>query len=167
MGSSQSHVSGRQLVASAAVSLTRLEMGAIAARTQNEYRRALHSLVDFCHEHQLDWGNHTELDMILVVIFGLLLDEGFGVGVGRKIRAAVGFYLQMRPTNDLHRAVRALRGWRNFRQPMQRVPMPEFLGFVIAGQLAEKHLPQMSVWVLLTYSAYLRPSETMKMIGKT
>ena len=138
----------------------------MSARTQSAYRQTLHSLVDFCHEHQLDWSNHPDLDLILVVMFGVLFDEGFGVGVGRKICSAVGLYLQMIPTDDLTGAVWALHGWRNFWQPMQRLPMPEFLIFVIAVQLAEKHLPQMSVWVLLTYSANLRSSETMKLIGK-
>eukprot|EP00973_Karenia_brevis_P027135 3742688-Karenia_brevis.AAC.1 len=67
----------------------------------------------------------------------------------------------------LPRASRALMGWTKLRPPGQRLSMPAFLAHAVAGLLAAKGLFAMGVWIVLTFSAYLRPSETMRLMGQS
>eukprot|EP00973_Karenia_brevis_P041867 5795432-Karenia_brevis.AAC.1 len=67
----------------------------------------------------------------------------------------------------LPRAQRALQGWGKLQPPGQRLPMPKFMAYAIAGMLAARNQHSMAVWVILAFAAYLRPSEAMRLVGRS
>eukprot|EP00973_Karenia_brevis_P019905 2730343-Karenia_brevis.AAC.1 len=67
----------------------------------------------------------------------------------------------------LPRSQRALQGWSRLVPPGQRLPMPKFMAYAIAGMLALRSQSSMAVWILLTFAAYLRPSESMRLVGRS
>ena len=147
-----------------------LETGAVRPRTIAQYHQAARLLLDFCLERGLNWTTASELDLIMVAFFSLLFGEGMGVGVGKKVMSAISHFLpdlSFFGTWRLPRARRALTGWGKLRPPMQRLPMPRFVALCIAGLMAQRKLPLMSLWVMVAFCAYLRPSECMRLKGSS
>ena len=146
--------------------LSRLEHAAVRPRSAQDYKQALQILVDFCRENNYNWTTVVQLDIIVVLLFEVLYDEGFGVGVGKKIHSGLGHFIpELFPSGigRLPRTVRALQGWNQLRPPAQRLPIPRFVALNIAAVLAANGQAPMAAWVMITFSAYLRPSETMRL----
>jgi len=114
-----------------------------------------------------NWTTAAELDVVLTVFMVNLYLDGYDTGTGRTTAAALRFYLPALfvGRNVLPRTLRALDGWRKLVPPKMRLPLPKIAVGAVAGWLMFRRQLSMAAYVLVTFDAYLRPSEAYRLTG--
>lgn len=144
-----------------------LEAVSVSGAQRKQYQSYLRSFKDFCLEHDQVWPPEESrtMDMILSDYFDNLFLYGKSLAVGEKVTAAVEFaFIDYK--GHLHRAKRALRGWRHLCPPQSRLPLPKPIAYGIAMILAAKGKKNMAVKVSTDFDLYLRPGEGLDILGK-
>ena len=71
-----------------------------------------------------------------------------------------------RGTRLLPRVSRALKGWHRHCPARSRTPVPWIVIAMIAAEMMRLDEPAMAYWVVISFWAYLRPSEAMRLRKK-
>ena len=146
-----------------------LEELAVRRPARLQYQHYLDRWVRFCDAKEMSMRTDAEVDSALVVYFNHCFLTGRQAYEGEKTMAAL---MDKVPefsklgTRKAPRAWRCLQGWRRLTPGRTRRPLPLAVWAAIATGLCQRGHPQMAVWVLLGLSAYLRPSENMRLRRK-
>ena len=151
-------------------SMTLLEACAVGATTSIGYRRHAEGFTLFCDSNKLDWKTPEGLDKVLVGYLNVLFLDGASRSEASQVVAGIRHFSPMltsRGGSELPRVHRALQGWSKLAPSAQRLPIPRCLALAIAGLMIIHNQPAMAVFVMVSYVCYLRPSECMRLVGKS
>ena len=146
-----------------------LEMESVGLQSQTAYKRVLEIFERAQGPMDLRSISATELDAKLVSYADKLFFGGQGPHVGLQLWAALGWAhprFGRLGMDRLPRISRALKGWQRRCPPRSRTPLSWPMVAAIAVCLTRDRQVQMAVWVLLTFAAYLRPSECMGLLSE-
>ena len=130
--------------------------------TWETYLSALADFMVFAPTIDVEWMRPDHLDGTLALFLQVLFDGGRDRGEGERLLAALRAVWPASTPSCLPRSLRALRGWKRVRPPRTRPPLPwPFLALVV-GLMLEDGRAVLALALLLMYSAYLRPSELLK-----
>jgi hypothetical protein len=99
------------------------------------------------------------IDRILAEYFENLYHNGMLVGEAEKTKAAVQHYVPEVTSSGLHRASRALNGYRKLSPAGSRHPMPLSILIALCGRLWHYGHDEMALAMLVMLFPYLRPHE--------
>ena len=101
----------------------------------------------------------AKLDEMVVEMLEHLSFHGHGRGAGNCLMTAIKFVGWIQSFSNLHRAVRALKGYRQLAPGTSQSPLPWVAAAAMMGvAMVAKH-EEFAVILLVQYVAYLRPSE--------
>ena len=146
--------------------LTVLERRAITRRTETTYMKEYQGFTKYCDDNGLGDVEGKALDTMMSTYFQFLFFLGYQASRGEKIFAAL---LHMKPQytqngkGALPRAWRALKGWRILCPGRTRKPLPKCFWMAVACLMHSMGQGHMAVFLLLSLSTYMRPSEMMSL----
>ena len=144
--------------------MSRLEMASVGKAQREQYARYLSSFKDFCLECEQEWPP-VDADWMLADFFDLMYLDGHSLAVGEKVIASVEFaFIHLK--GKLHRAKRALRGWRKLAPPKSRLPLPKPIAYGLAMIMLAQGKRSMALKLLLDFDLYLRPAEGMDILAE-
>ncbi|CAK0824461.1 unnamed protein product [Prorocentrum cordatum] len=149
--------------------LSVLERAAVRPGTERLYQVYLRAFLQFCLVMAIDWTSEAEMDVALVTYLNSMYFEGRAPNEGSALLASLAHYtpaLYKRTAQALPRATRCLAGWRRRVPTRMRLPLPRRAAFAIAGTLAAWGHPRMGLFVMLSFAAYLRPQEAIRLAGR-
>ena len=144
--------------------MSQLEKVSISGPQRRQYAAYLKGFKDFCKEQNLAWPLDSP-DGVLADYCDDLFLAGQSAAVGEKTIAALE-YFNLELKGKLIHAKRALKGWRKLAPPRSRLPLPRPLAMGIAMVMLTKGLREMALKLLLDFDCYLRPSESLDVLGK-
>ncbi|CAK0851426.1 unnamed protein product [Prorocentrum cordatum] len=148
--------------------LSALETLAVRSSTEEQYRRVLTEFTAFCSANHLDWKDFDQLDSVATRFLNRQFELGAPASQGSLLLASLAHFLpglQGSWKAQLPRATRSSVAWARRVPSMTRVPLPYFAAAALAGLLAISGRRRMALWILLSFSCYLRPFEAQGLRG--
>jgi hypothetical protein len=134
----------------------------VSQPTLKDYLQRVAHFWLFVDEGAIPAMTTAELDLALCRFADHLFMEGELASEGEKLKAAMeAVYPDYARAGalGLPRFVRSLKGWRKRAPGAKRLPLPEECLDVVTETLLNKGKLGMFLWLHLTFSCYLRPSE--------
>jgi integrase len=141
-----------------------LEEFSVSPKTRARYLEVWGEILCFARSVNLDAT--VETDEVLTRWLDKRFLEGWNIQVANFAVASTKFMLPRFARHGgaaLPRSLLALRGWKRKAPAHSRLPLPYEAVALIATKLWEKGCPWMAAYVLLNLTAYLRPSEALKL----
>jgi hypothetical protein len=135
----------------------------VTPATESHYQKSAEGFIHWCLERRFDWADFETLDSRLADYMLALFNAAVARAEANYVLAAIKFFTY---ATCLPRASRAIRGWTRLSPSGQRLPVPRVVAAAIAFQLVLMNQPMMAVATMLTFVAYLRPGETMKLLAR-
>lgn len=147
---------------------TMLEMMTVAPSTARMYKAEVDTFVEYCTKEQRHLTQDHEIDSAPVDYMNVMHFSGHQAWRGEKLFAG---FVNMHPEFG-KMGIRALprswkKAWRRWTPGRSRRPIPLPVWCGIAVYVAEHVSVMMAVGVLLALSAYLRPSELLRLRGES
>ncbi|CAK0818945.1 unnamed protein product [Prorocentrum cordatum] len=148
--------------------LSALETLAVRPGTEEQYRRILQEFVAFCSANHLDWKSLGQLGEVTTRFLNYQFAQGAPASQGSLLLASLAHFLpglQGSWKARLPRATRRSVAWQRRVPAMTRVPLPYCAAVALAGLLAISGRRRMAMWILLSFSCYLKPFEAQGLRG--
>ena len=146
---------------------TFLEQMAVTQEVATDYLKRMKAFKAFANKMHLKLRPINKLDESFSIYLNHLFAEGIDVSEGFKTLAAL---VDARPDasqkGDLPRSRRSLQGWAKLDPARTRPPMPYPLVALLSCNMFEKNQGEAALLVLLSFTAYLRPSEALTLRGE-
>jgi len=145
---------------------TPLEDAPLTTLSQARYRKSWNKFLSYLKKRDVVPEGAAAVDAALVAYFNVSFLSGEQAWQGEVCMAALcHFYPQYGKYGDLKvpRAWRALRGWRRLTPQQSRRPHPLLLWQGMCVDLIARGHLQMAVYVMVSLSGYLRPSEAYRL----
>jgi len=144
--------------------LSFLEEAVVTDATREQYRSHVARLVVWCQLLRLDWSTEAELDALLTGFLVQLCLDGYSTATGRFTVAGLRYFLpHLASKGTLVRAGRAITGWAKLVPPQMRMPLPRPAMMAMVGLLVAEGRTLMALFILLSFLAYLRPTEALRL----
>ena len=136
-------------------------------RTNRLYAQHASRFAEWCRWQGLSWTSTAELDVMLTAFLGHLALDGFDTATGRVTIAALRHFVPGLGGGraSLPRASRALDGWKKLKPPTMRLPLPRPAIMAVLGVLLSRGQVEIALFILMSFAAYLRPSEAARLQG--
>ena len=146
---------------------TFLEQMAVTQAVASDYMKRMEAFKTFAKSRHLKLHPINKLDESFTIYLNHLFSDGIDVSEGFKTLAAL---VDARPDasqkGDLPRSRRCLQGWAKLDPARTRPPMPYPLVALLCCNMLEKNQGEAALMVLLSFAAYLRPSEALTLQGE-
>ena len=145
---------------------TFLEQMAVSHEVALDYMTRMRFFHVFAQQKRLKLHPSTKLDESFSIYLNQLFSDGADASEGFKTFAALlDAYPQTSGKAGLPRARRCLQGWAKLDPARSRPPMPFSLVALICCHLLELQCVEAALAILLSFTAYLRPSEVLNLRG--
>ena len=149
--------------------LSYLEAESVSPSVQVQYKTLVENFFKaFPHAHPKK-SKDTAVDQAMVEFMNKLYLEGHDANVGDKLIAAWSYFYPAfgrRGERQLPRVLRTLKGWHRHCPARSRTPVPWIAIAMIVVEILRAGEPAMACWVMISFWAYLRPSECMRLRQK-
>ena len=143
---------------------TALERLSVTPTVWEAYKEKVVEVVDWLASKDTKWNDDSEVDEEFARWMNAKFFEGEASNYGEYALAAFAAFFPefgRGGRRALPRTLRALKGWRRLAPTMSRAPLPWPAVCGIAMELLRVKEWQMAAWVVLVFTAYLRPREAM------
>ena len=150
-------------------SLSYLERESVTGTVQVQYRAIVDAFLKAFPQTHPRSASDPQVDQYMTEFMNQLYLEGHDANVGDKLIAAWNYFFPQfsrKGMRGLPRVARTLKGWHRHCPARSRVPAPWIVVAMIVVEMLRMGEPAMACWVVISFWAYLRPSECMRLRRK-